>query len=62
MKKLFLLSFTDNAFSHTELESSTPQNGEVIIEELQEIILNFEGKIENDSTFTLENATGVEST
>ena len=66
MKKIFLFSFillfsfVGNAFAHTGLESSTPQDGQIITEELQEITLTFEGKIENSSTFTLQNSTGEE--
>ncbi|MFL0507198.1 copper resistance protein CopC [Ureibacillus sp. 179-F W5.1 NHS] len=55
---IFLFTFVGNAFAHTGLESSSPQNGEVIDTELKEITLTFEGKIEQSSTFTLESSTG----
>lgn len=64
MRKLLLilficfLSFGGNALAHTGLESSTPQNGEVITENLQDITLTFEGKLENGSIFTLQNSNG----
>lgn len=64
MKKIFFLSFifllacTSNAFAHTTLESSTPQDGEVIQEELKQIILTFGTKIEQGSEFTLQNSNG----
>ena len=44
--------------AHTGLESSSPQNGEVIKEELREISLTFETKIEQGSTFELKNSNG----
>jgi len=50
------LSFVGIALAHTGLESSTPQNGEVITENLQNITLTFEGKLENGSTFTVKNS------
>ena len=64
MKKLFLftfiifLAFANSALAHTGLESSTPQNGDVINEELQQITLTFEGKVEQGSKFELQNSTG----
>jgi copper resistance protein C len=64
MKKLFLftfiffLAFVNSALAHTGLESSSPQNGDVINEELLQITLTFEGKVEQGSTFELQNSTG----
>ncbi|MBD8027038.1 copper resistance protein CopC [Ureibacillus sp. Re31] len=55
---IFLFTFVGNAFAHTGLESSSPQNGEVIDSELKEVTLTFEGKIEQSSTFTLESSAG----
>ncbi|HWK21855.1 MAG TPA: copper resistance CopC family protein [Ureibacillus sp.] len=57
---LFLFSFANYAYAHTHLESSSPQNGEVLIEQLKEITLTFEGKIEQSSTFTLQNENNEE--
>ncbi|GKU84178.1 MULTISPECIES: copper resistance protein CopC [Niallia] len=63
MKKglyIFFISFffvwTNNAFAHTGLESSSPGNEEIVKEELQKITLTFETKIEQGSTFTLINS------
>ena len=64
VKKLFLftfilfLAFINSALVHTGLESSTPQNGDVVNEELQQITLTFEGKVEQASKFELQNSTG----
>ncbi|WP_168193770.1 copper resistance CopC family protein [Lysinibacillus sp. SGAir0095] len=55
---IFLFTFVNNAFAHTHIESSSPQSEEVLIEELKEITLTFEGKIEQSSSFTLQNAAG----
>ena len=64
MKKIFLftfiffLAFVNNALAHTGLESSSPQNGDIINEELQQITLTFESKVEQGSTFELQNSDG----
>jgi copper resistance protein C len=55
---ILLFTFVSAVFAHTGLESSNPQNGEVINDELKQITLTFEGKIEQGSTFTLQNANG----
>ena len=55
---IFLFSLVNNVFAHTHIESSSPQSGEALNEELKEITLTFEGKIEQSSTFTLKNAAG----
>lgn len=55
---IFLFTFVNNAFAHTHIESSSPQSGEVITEELNEIQLTFEGKIEQNSSFTLQTTAG----
>ncbi|MEL3960009.1 copper resistance CopC family protein [Lysinibacillus endophyticus] len=55
---IFLLTFIGNAFAHTGLETSSPQQGEVVEEELKQIQLTFETKIEQGSTFTLQNSSG----
>ena len=64
MKKLllvmfiFMFTFATNAFAHTHLESSSPENGQVVTEELREISLTFGGEIEKLSTFELSNTEG----
>jgi methionine-rich copper-binding protein CopC len=55
---MFYIAFVYNVFAHTGLESSSPQNGEVIKEELNQITLTFETKIEQGSTFELQKSTG----
>ena len=55
---VFMFAFTSNALAHTGLEVSSPENGEVITEELREISLTFEGKVEQGSAFELSNANG----
>ena len=51
-------TFVNNALAHTGLESSSPQNGDIVNEELQQITLTFEAKIEQGSTFELQNSNG----
>ncbi|UKS25193.1 copper resistance protein CopC [Paenibacillus sp. HWE-109] len=57
MISVLLLSLTmmvsRNAFAHTGLESSNPKAGIEVTDELKEITLTFEGKLENLSTFKL---------
>ncbi|KAA9028452.1 copper resistance CopC family protein [Niallia endozanthoxylica] len=55
---LFFLMFVQNAMAHTGLESSFPEDGAVIKEEIQTITLTFETKIEQGSTFELVNSSG----
>ena len=55
---IFVLAFVNSALAHTGLETSSPQDGEVIKEELREISLTFETKIEQGSTFELKNSNG----
>lgn len=55
---LFLFAVTNNVLAHTGLKSSSPQSGELITEELQQITLTFETKIEQGSTFALQNSDG----
>lgn len=57
---LLVFSLNGHAFAHTGLESSSPQNGETISEEIQQILLNFETKIEQTSTIRLKSADGTE--
>ncbi len=64
MKKLVLITialmfvFTNNALAHTGLDTSSPENGGVVTEELREIVLNFEGKIEQGSTLAVNDSNG----
>ncbi|HWL25693.1 MAG TPA: copper resistance protein CopC [Ureibacillus sp.] len=56
---ILLFTFMGSVFAHTGLESSTPENGEVIKENLEKITLTFHGKIEQGSTFTVEGNDGA---
>jgi copper resistance protein C len=62
MKKilaLIILVFcisTSQAYAHTALQSSVPQDGEIIKEPLQEMVLKYATKIEKGSTFELKNS------
>ncbi|MCM3768323.1 copper resistance protein CopC [Neobacillus niacini] len=59
MKRLFIILaiiivvLPTIASAHTHLESSNPESGQVVTEKLNEIVLNFGGKIESLSTMTL---------
>lgn len=62
MKKILLATiaclflFGNQALAHTGLESSNPANGSTVTEQLKEITLSFESKIEQTSSFELKNA------
>jgi methionine-rich copper-binding protein CopC len=66
MKKIFIVAlaclflFSNQAYAHTGLESSNPANGSSVTEALNEIILTFETKIEETSSFKLVNDTNEE--
>ena len=60
MTLLMLFTIVPGAFAHTDLESSTPKNGEIVKEALQGITLTFEGKIEQGSRFELRGPDGKE--
>lgn len=50
---LLLFTFTTTVAAHTGLENSSPKDGEVATEQVQEISLDFETKIEKGSTFVV---------
>ena len=54
----FMFVFTNNALAHTGLDTSFPENGGVVTEELREISLTFEGKIEQGSTLEVSDSNG----
>ncbi|GAA0360118.1 copper resistance CopC family protein [Bacillus horti] len=56
---IFFVSF-QVGYAHTYLQDSNPADGDVVQEELSEIVLNFETSISELSTFTLSQADGVE--
>jgi methionine-rich copper-binding protein CopC len=53
-----LFIFANQAFAHTTLMDSNPTDGEIVEEPLREIHLYFETKVEQNSTFELENSNG----
>ena len=55
-----LFLFSNQAYAHTGLESSNPANGSSVTEALHEILLTFETKIEETSSFKLVNETNEE--
>lgn len=55
---IFFLGFVNNAMAHTGLESSSPQDGEIIGKDLEEVTFTFETKIEQGSTFEVQNING----
>lgn len=50
--------FTTSALAHTGLETSSPEDGEVVTEEMREIALTYEGKIEQGGTLEVSNSNG----
>jgi copper resistance protein C len=50
---LFLFSFVPAIFAHSHLEVSTPEDGEVITENIDSITLTFDGNVEQGSTIEL---------
>ncbi|MFD1171059.1 copper resistance CopC family protein [Oceanobacillus picturae] len=55
---LFITSITNSAFAHSHIEGSNPEDGEVVAEALQEIVLTFDGSIEEGSTVEVTTAEG----
>ncbi|GAQ17307.1 copper transport protein YcnJ precursor [Oceanobacillus picturae] len=55
---LFITSITNSAFAHSHIEGSNPEDGEVVTEALQEIVLTFDGSIEEGSTVEVTTAEG----
>ena len=53
-----LLTFGNMTYAHTGLESSNPEDGSTITEELTTVTLTFETEIEETSSFELKNANG----
>ncbi|MEV5036229.1 copper resistance protein CopC [Peribacillus frigoritolerans] len=54
---LFIL-FSKQALAHTSLEDSTPKDGEVITEPIQELTLIFATKVEQNSRISVSNSNG----
>ncbi|MFE4706872.1 copper resistance protein CopC [Peribacillus simplex] len=56
---LFLFTlFSTQALAHTGLKDSTPKDGEVITEPIQELTLNFQTKVEQTSKVIVSNSKG----
>lgn len=55
---LMLFTFTNTVAAHTGLDNSSPKDGEVVTEQVQEISLDFETKIEKGSTFEVNAVNG----
>lgn len=53
-----LLTFGNLTYAHTGIESSNPEDGTTITEELNTVTLTFETEIEETSSFELQNASG----
>ncbi|WP_166000382.1 copper resistance protein CopC [Bacillus sp. Cs-700] len=53
-----LLMFGNLTYAHTGIESSNPEDGSTITEELTTVTLTFETEIEETSSFELQNASG----
>lgn len=54
-----LLLFVPNAAAHTYISETTPQDGSTVTEKVQQVVLTFEGKIEEGSTFKVIAADGT---
>jgi copper resistance protein C len=55
---IFIFTISSNAYAHTHLGRSNPEDGQVVTEELKEITLVFEGKIEQTSKMVLSSSQG----
>lgn len=58
MFAILFVVLTNQAFAHTGLESSSPNDGEIVNEPLQQITLQFATKIEQTSTVDVSNSNG----
>lgn len=55
---ILAMTFSHSAFTHSHLDGSNPADGEVVTETLNEIILEFDGKIEEGSFIELASTSG----
>lgn len=55
---IFFFLLSNQTFAHTGLEDSTPKDGEVIKEPIQQITLSFATKVEQTSTIEILNSDG----
>ncbi|MER1956892.1 MAG: copper resistance protein CopC [Solibacillus sp.] len=57
-----LVLFVPNAAAHTYLSETTPQDGATVTENVSQVVLTYQGKIEQGSTFKAVAADGTEYT
>ncbi len=57
---LFMLIFPPLALAHSHLDSSNPEDGEIVQEPLEQMVLTFDAGIEELSTVELFNEAGLE--
>ena len=57
-----LVLFVPNAAAHTYLSETTPEDGATVTENVSQVVLTYEGKIEQGSTFKAVAADGTEYT
>lgn len=55
---LLVMSLSSSAFAHSHLGGSNPADGDVITEPLNEIVLNFDGQIEQGSFIDVTTTSG----
>lgn len=55
---LLAISLSNSAFAHSHFGGSNPADGDIVTEPLHEIILNFEGKIEQGSFIDVTTKSG----
>lgn len=55
---LLVMCFSTSAFAHSHLHGSNPADGDVVTEPLNEIVLEFDGQIEEGSMIELTTAEG----
>lgn len=55
---LLVMSLSNSAFAHSHLGGSNPADGDVITEPLNEIVLNFDGQIEQGSFIDVTTTSG----
>ncbi len=55
---LLTMSISTSAFAHSHLEGSNPADGDIVTEPLNEIVLEFDGKIEQGSFIDVKTTKG----
>ena len=55
---LLAMSISTSAFAHSHLSGTNPADGEVVTEPLQEIVLEFDGEIEQGSFIDVTTTSG----